>query len=333
MVARNTAPFIDAAIRSARAQTMCDVEIVVVDDGSTDGTKEIINNHARVDARVRLLDGPGRGLSAVRNTSLDAARGRFAVILDSDDMLHPSHIDGLFDNQTRSGGVICASNMVEFSIDGSSIAGKSFVTDSACNGPRSVSVEDFLKAGMIGAKHLSLGYLKPMFDLQFLQSKGIRYDERLRIGEDFDLVLRAMLEGADYQFLPQTTYYYRRHPGSTSHRLSTADVSGLIEATRGYPVESGSLHGLLVERMNNLEGSRRQLEALAALRQRRLLAAWALSMPHRHARKLFLASLAESIMKRLGIHKGEWATQGRSEALGQHFEIIAEFLHPMVTTP
>lgn len=333
MVACNSAPFIDAAVRSARAQTAHDIEIVVVDDGSTDGTAKIVQAHAHDDPRVRLLAGPKKGLSAVRNASLDAARGRYAVILDSDDMLHPGHIAGLLLHQSRGGAVICASNMVQFSVGETEIAGRPFVAERVWCRARSISIEKFLKGGMIGSAHPSLGYLKPMFDLAFLRSKAIRYDERLRIGEDFDLVLRALLAGANYHFLPQATYYYRRHAGSTSHRLTTSDVCGLMKATHGYKSKDASVRALLKMRLDNLEGAHRQLEAISALRRFRPLAAWQLAMPHSHARTLLFASLAESVLKRLGIHWGKHRRALRPAYLAAHMETIAGFIQPWPPTP
>src|SRR3546814_2503148 len=87
MVARNSERFINEALLSARRQTLREIEIVVIDDGSTDATLDIASRHTQADPRVRVYPGPQAGLAAVRNCSLRRARAPWAAILDSDDLL------------------------------------------------------------------------------------------------------------------------------------------------------------------------------------------------------------------------------------------------------
>ncbi|WP_232495437.1 glycosyltransferase family 2 protein [Novosphingobium kaempferiae] len=311
MVARDAALFIDEAILSVRAQTFTDIEIVVVDDGSSDATAQLARAHAEVDERIRVLDGPCKGLSAVRNASLNAARGRFAAIVDSDDILDPHHLERLVAGQSRDGAHICAANMVEFEQDRDVIRTHIFAQGPTWQTARNIGPAEFVRRGMIGARDISLGYLKPLFDLTFLRRHAIVYDERLRIGEDFDLVLRAMLAGARYRFMPQATYCYRKHSGSTSHRLTSPDLRALLDATRAYSAHDGHLAEQLRARVENLEGARRQVEALDASRNGRLIEAIRLVAPHRDARRLMLSSLTESLLKRLGLFDAI-RRQGRS---------------------
>lgn len=82
--AYNRGDVVGAAIDSARAQTVSDIEIIVVDDGSTDDTESVVRSYD--DSRVRYLShGENRGRSAARNTGIDAARGEYVAFLDSDD--------------------------------------------------------------------------------------------------------------------------------------------------------------------------------------------------------------------------------------------------------
>ena len=86
-------PFLDEAIRSIRDQTVPDWELLLVDDGSTDGSTEVARWHAGEDARrIRYLEHEGhanRGMSASRNLGIAQARGRFVTFLDADDVLRP----------------------------------------------------------------------------------------------------------------------------------------------------------------------------------------------------------------------------------------------------
>ncbi len=90
--AYNAAPFLGRTLASISAQTYANLEIVVVDDGSTDGTAEIIADAARRDARIRAYPGPHRGTAAARNFGASRATGDLLAPCDADDLWHPEKI-------------------------------------------------------------------------------------------------------------------------------------------------------------------------------------------------------------------------------------------------
>jgi glycosyltransferase involved in cell wall biosynthesis len=96
MIHHQAERFIDEAIASVRAQTIADWELLVVDDGSTDGSAAIVARHAAQDpARLRALAHPGggnRGMAAARNLGMAAARGRAIAFLDADDVWRPERL-------------------------------------------------------------------------------------------------------------------------------------------------------------------------------------------------------------------------------------------------
>ena len=88
----NGAATLDATLASARAQTATELEIVYVDDGSTDASAVIAERHAAADARVRVVRQDSRGVGAARNAGLALARGRYVSFLDADDLLEPEKL-------------------------------------------------------------------------------------------------------------------------------------------------------------------------------------------------------------------------------------------------
>ncbi|TDD73000.1 glycosyltransferase [Jiangella aurantiaca] len=90
---RNRPAQIRAAVASVLGQSLRDLELIVVDDGSSDETPEVLHELAGRDYRVRVLAGPWRGVCAARNTGIAAARGRYVAFLDSDDVYRPRFLE------------------------------------------------------------------------------------------------------------------------------------------------------------------------------------------------------------------------------------------------
>ena len=81
----NVEPYLDQALASVEDQTLRNIEIICVNDGSTDGSPDIIRAHAARDARIRVIDKPNGGYGSAMNCGLDAARGAWVAILEPDD--------------------------------------------------------------------------------------------------------------------------------------------------------------------------------------------------------------------------------------------------------
>lgn len=93
MAARNVAPFITASLKSILGQSLTDLECIVVDDGSTDQTREILERHATRDRRLRVVSQEGSGLPAALNAAWAMARGRYLARMDADDISLPRRLE------------------------------------------------------------------------------------------------------------------------------------------------------------------------------------------------------------------------------------------------
>jgi glycosyltransferase involved in cell wall biosynthesis len=163
-----------AAVSSVLAQTRADVEVIVVDDGSTDGTADALG---AVDRRVKVARRPNGGPAAARNTGIRQARAPVIAFLDSDDRWHPRHLEevlGLLDS--NPGSVL------------------------ACTGGTTRG-DDSLKR-LAGLTHAAPGVL--LGGLLYTSAVGVRrdaleavggFDETFSVTEDSDLWCRLSLEG------------------------------------------------------------------------------------------------------------------------------------------
>lgn len=84
----NVEEYLSDCLDSVVQQSFCDIEIICVNDGSTDESQRILQDYADKDARIRVITQDNKGLSGARNTGIDAARGHYVFFLDSDDWIY-----------------------------------------------------------------------------------------------------------------------------------------------------------------------------------------------------------------------------------------------------
>jgi succinoglycan biosynthesis protein ExoO len=277
----NGARFLGAAIASLRAQTLPDWELIVVDDASSDGSPQIVQAAIAADPRVRLIRQAERsGPGAARNLGLEAATGDWIAIADSDDLMAPERLARLLEFAARDGAQIVADNQVLF-WDGEPRR-KLYLSERQLPQPRWIDFGDFVLSNSLGARLPPLGFIKPLIARELIGAQGIRYDPRLKIGEDFDFVARLLVGGTRIRLDSAAYYFYRKHPHSTSHRYSPEPLEALLAADQRFRAEFPSLSP--ADRQA-LDARRRSLEILldwehlvAHLKARRLAPAVSLGL-------------------------------------------------------
>ncbi|MEM6761177.1 MAG: glycosyltransferase family 2 protein [Pseudomonadota bacterium] len=232
IAAYNAAKTIGPSVRSALAQREVG-EVVVVDDASTDGTGQAATDAARGDSRLLVLRQPrNTGPSAARNHALAATTMPYVAVLDADDYFLPGRFAHLL---SIPGWDLAADNIVFVPENDPGVRRQSSQDEPVIS---DLTVENFVMGNLTqrSAQRGELGFLKPIMRRSFLEENGLRYDPIMRLGEDYDFYVRALLKGARFRLSHQIGYAARVRAGSLSGLHSTDDLGALLAATEGHLV-------------------------------------------------------------------------------------------------
>ncbi|AKH68651.1 glycosyl transferase [Spongiibacter sp. IMCC21906] len=227
IAAYNAEKTIEQCVRSAMAQTHKNIEIIVVDDVSTDSTLKIAQDLQKFDARIVVHQrehngGPG----AARNSALELSTGYWVTVLDSDDWYFPNRIEFLFGLANKNKSDLVFDNLLcikDNKIDSKKNSEPFISSESSVLGE--LTLEMYVKSFSRSKTLPNLGYLKPFIKRSILASNNIRYNTRLNVGEDSLLVMELFAAGAkNVIFADELLYCYRRHDSSISKNMSAHDL-------------------------------------------------------------------------------------------------------------
>lgn len=227
IAAYNAEATIDRAVRSAIAQRDVSVEVIVVDDRSSDRTLDLANAWPRDVVRVVAL-ARNRGPGGARNAGLELARGRWVAVLDSDDAVYPGRIRAMIARAEKAGAEIAVDNLQVVRED--SVAEETMFPVDYLEGLSEISLADYIAGNVVFESRFNLGYLKPIFQRRFLNENRLRYDEDLIIGEDYILLANALAKGGKCVVEPTTGYVYHIRTGSISRVLELHHVEAMRKA-------------------------------------------------------------------------------------------------------
>ena len=214
--AYNTEEYISKAIDSALAQTLSNIEVIVVDDCSTDNTVEVVQSFD--DPRVKLLQNPtNMGAGGARNNAIKAAKGKWIAVLDSDDWYAPQRLEVLVSAAEEKDADMIAddSYLIE---DGVSTPWSTILSESdrQLTTITQFDAADFVLSDIENRPGMHLGFTKPLFRREFLLEHQIEY-QKIKVTQDFWFDMQCFLHGAKFFLVPEPYYFYRARPGSLVH--------------------------------------------------------------------------------------------------------------------
>jgi len=283
--AYNAAAHLRRAVDSALAQTMADLEIVIVDDASTDATLEIAGRIAARDSRVRVLHiERNSGPSVSRNRAIAAARGEWIAILDADDSWFPERLERML---ADAGDADVVSDDL-YTVRGALFKPEEPVLRSMLQEagfkitrPRRLDIYDLVR--------YELALLKPIIRRSFLGRHELSYDPTLLRAHDFYLYFDILAQGGRWLQLPEGYYLYYKHGRAAQdkdQRVKRTTLTETVESNRSllnHPAAVGD-KALIAALERRIQKAQRRIvfaTAQDAVRQRRFadLARWLVGNP------------------------------------------------------
>jgi succinoglycan biosynthesis protein ExoO len=213
----NGAECLPAAVESVLAQTLSNLEVLIVDDGSLDDTAHIAEQFAARDPRVQLLrNNSNRGPAAARNLALETARGVWLAPVDADDEIYPDRLRLLVEAGDRANADLIADGIFFHGRRPHGTPRELMTWECDGHDLEVLTAEALIQSDLPAGGRCSLGYLKPLMRRRFLNERRLRYPEDLRFAEDFHLYARALICGARFVLYPESHYVYRQTPASAS---------------------------------------------------------------------------------------------------------------------
>lgn len=252
--AYNARKIIARAVDSVLAQTYPHVELIVVDDASTDGTADAVEALFAREARLRVVRAPRNGGPArARNIGIEHARGAWVALVDADDAWKPERLARML--AVAEDADVVFDNLCGFDVPSGAETGRIFP-----HLPEGgIGVTELLDPRVDGSD-LDYGYLKPLMRRAFLDGNAIRYDEALRAGEDLTLYLDLLLAGAAVRAMSEPLYVYTTpvaaNRNTVSHSHTVPNDAAMVAAFQRLAARRGvgpghPAHAAIEARMNH----------------------------------------------------------------------------------
>lgn len=216
----NGEKFLSAFFDSIKNQQLENLEMIVVNDGSTDGSAEVIARYASEFAHFQVINQANQGVSAARNTGLAVARGEYLAFPDIDDVIYPGMYPRLLEIATQGNLDVATCNGTYIYDDGRP-AKKIFPSDKlSSTGVLEGPV--WLQMALSSRKFLHVTWLN-IYRHAFIKEHGFTFEHGLR-HQDIPWTTEVLLTAKRVQYVDETFYDYLIHSASVSHIPGTNDT-------------------------------------------------------------------------------------------------------------
>jgi glycosyltransferase involved in cell wall biosynthesis len=226
MATFNDGLYISEAIDSILSQSFTDFEFIIINDGSSDNTLEIINQFAIIDPRIRVISRENQGLAISLNEGIAYASGQWIARMDADDISHPLRFERQLAWLDTHDADVCGTWIQLFG---------------QRNQLKKYHQEDYLikKELLFGSP---IGHATVL--MRRSKARQLQYDAQFDRAEDYDFFEKAAIAGWKFTNIPDLLYFYRFHPKQTSTVLYQEQQRVSQQVRRRYWSSISAVYGL-----------------------------------------------------------------------------------------
>lgn len=212
----NIMEYLPRCVHSVTAQTYKNLQIILVDDGSTDGTSQLCDKLAKEDYRIQVYHKKNGGSSSARNAGLLLREGAYVGFVDSDDYIEPDMYEKLYNGMKESGACIAQAGRDEIDEQGNRLP-------DICVPPEKTTMysnTDFLRELLLHKGDCS--FCTKLFRSELFEERSFPEG---KLNEDFRLLVQMLTEGAEILSLPDRYYHVFYRQGSNSRKKDKNEFS------------------------------------------------------------------------------------------------------------
>lgn len=231
---RNAEKFLKKSIESTIGQSYKNIELILINDGSTDGSKKICDEYAVADKRIKVISQKNSGPAAARNTGTRCSKGKFVFFLDADDFIDKKTLEILVANYNKYQPDLVMGNFCKFENNGKilkqgvtfSPEGKPFTNQNKVLSKFDIVsyVRHFLKHP---SNHLISYCWGRLYKLSIIKNNNIFANEDMRLFEDFVFNLEYLKHASKILFINKPLYTYVMHNNYVSASMSIINSDSL----------------------------------------------------------------------------------------------------------
>lgn len=220
----NKRDYLRTCVDSLCAQTYTNLEIILVDDGSTDGSGELCDAYARRDPRIRVTHQVNGGVSSARNTGLDTARGDYIYFSDADDRVLETMAAEMVSTYEREGCDLCVGGIMARDEQEESNSYHIFHLEAMLiQFPTLRKKHRFLCRWILNNK-LGWSVNSQVWRRDIIERHHLRFKDGQKIYEDMDFFFRYTACCQNLRYIPQMFYIYRQHADSVMHTSNEQEL-------------------------------------------------------------------------------------------------------------
>lgn len=197
----NASEYIGNTLNSIINQDFDGYEIIVIDDGSTDDSLDIINRTLEnIEIPYEIIHQENAGVSVARNVGIEASKGDYLVFIDADDHVTPNHISTLYNGESDFSLILYVKE------DGDKLIHMDTYSEDM------ISTEDFIKKEL--NMEITFNFFQLMYKSSIIKDNNIRFTPGIVYGEDTEFAHKALFHGNQIEINNEVTYYYVQHSES-----------------------------------------------------------------------------------------------------------------------